>query len=74
MMSLSLSLYVSSTNSNNQQNNNQAPQSFSEQIINMNKAIRTEYIRLSEQQQSASRSTQKPVKQPPKNTNKKPKK
>lgn len=50
MMSSSLSLYANATNRNNPENTNQPRESFSEQIISLNKAIRTEYIKLSEQQ------------------------
>lgn len=71
MMSSSLSLYANSTNKNNQQKNiNQPNESFAEQIISLNKAIRTEYIKLSERSAPLS----SPVKKTPKPTTKNPKK
>ena len=73
MMSSSLSLYANATNRNNQQiNANQPQESFAEQIINLNKAIRTEYIKLSEQSVPSSspvKKSQKP-KPTPKNSKK----
>lgn len=71
MMSSLLSLYANSTNKNNQQKSiNHPHESFAEQIISLNKAIRTEYIKLSEQ----SAPPAGPVKKTPKPTTKSPKK
>jgi hypothetical protein len=72
MMSSSLSLYANAANRNNPQNTNQLRESFSEQIINLNKAIRIEYIKLSEQQaNSTPNPTHKPIKHTPKSPKKK---
>gem|GEM_PF-5162869 len=71
MMSSSLSLYANATSRNNPANTNQSRESFSEQIISLNKAIRTEYIKLSEQQ---SHQPATPSKNPAKPTSKSPKK
>ena len=73
MMSSSLSLYANATNRNNPENTNQSRESFSEQIISLNKAIRTEYIKLSEQQshQPAAPSKKPAKKSTPKSPKKK---
>ena len=71
-MPVSLSLYANAANRNNQQNTNQPKESFSEQIINLNKSIRIEYIKLSEQQTSSTPSA--PAKKPVRHTPKSPKK
>jgi len=69
----SLSLYANAANRNDQQNNTSSPrESFSEQIINLNKAIRSEYIRLSEQQLNPSDPSHKREKPTPKSPKKKP--
>ena len=66
MITSSISLYASASNRNNQHNTNSPKESFSEQIISLNKAIRTEYIKLSEQQLGSARPNPAPTKQKPK--------
>lgn len=68
MISSTLSLCANAKNRNNPEDINQSRESFSEQIISLNKAIRKDYIKLSEQQshQLPSTTGKKPVRHTPK--------